>query len=135
ELMKAMNDKNTDAFLAFCRQMIIDEKLVIGRDRTDSTQIGRLSPARYQTQITQLEDLDILPKGALTVDQVMTTDYLPEQKSRILTKRRRPAKFTNPTASFPPAFSAISPPPRLCVKTPTRFHSSAAASATSAPLR
>ncbi len=78
ELMKAMNDKNTDAFLAFCRQMIIDEKLVIGRDRTDSTQIGRLSPARYQTQITQLEDLDIHPKGALTVEQVMTTDYLPE---------------------------------------------------------
>ncbi|MFH1498376.1 MAG: ABC transporter substrate-binding protein, partial [Verrucomicrobiota bacterium] len=68
ELMKAMNDKNTDAFLAFCRGMIISEKLVVGRDRTDTSQIGRLDPARYQTQITQLEDLDILPKGKLTVD-------------------------------------------------------------------
>ncbi len=77
ELMKSLNDKNTDGFMAFCRQMIIDEKLVVGRDSTDSSQIGRLDPARYQTQINQLEDLDILPKGALTVDQVMSTDYLP----------------------------------------------------------
>ncbi len=78
ELMKSMNPKNTDAFMAFCRQMIIDEKLVVGRDSTDSSQIGRLDPARFQNQINQLEDLDILPKGKLTVDQVMSTDYLPE---------------------------------------------------------
>ncbi len=78
EAMKAANDKNTDAFLAFSRQMIIDEKLVVGRDATDSSRIGRLDPARYATQLKIVEDLKLLPPGALTVPDVMTTEYLPE---------------------------------------------------------
>ncbi len=61
EAMKAANDKNTDAFLAFSRQMIIDEKLVVGRDATDSSRIGRLDPARYATQLKIVEDLKLLP--------------------------------------------------------------------------
>ncbi len=76
--LKQANPNNTDSFMAFSRQMIIDEKLVTGRDATGGrSQIGRLDPARYATQIRQLEDLDILPKGKLTAAQVMTTEFLP----------------------------------------------------------
>jgi NitT/TauT family transport system substrate-binding protein len=57
--------------------MIIDEKLVIGRHAQDDSQTGRISPERFATQIRQLEDLGILPKGKLAVEQVMTTEYLP----------------------------------------------------------
>jgi NitT/TauT family transport system substrate-binding protein len=77
ELMKRSNPTNTDPFLAFCRRMIIDEKLVIGRHATDDSQIGRISRERFDLQIHQLEDLGILPKGRVSVDQVMTTAYLP----------------------------------------------------------
>lgn len=75
--MKQANDKNTDAFLAFSRKMIIDEKLVVGRDATDSARIGRLDPARYSRQIQIIEDLKLAPAGALKVEAVMSADYLP----------------------------------------------------------
>jgi NitT/TauT family transport system substrate-binding protein len=78
EAMKQANDKNTDAFLTFSRRMIIDEKLVVGRDATDRSRIGRLDPARYATQIKILEDLKLTPPGALRVENVMSTAYLPE---------------------------------------------------------
>jgi NitT/TauT family transport system substrate-binding protein len=78
ELMKAANSNNTDEFMLFSRKMIIDEKLVTGRGADGGpANIGRITRARFQTQIDQLEDLAILPKGKLTVDQAMTTDYLP----------------------------------------------------------
>ncbi len=76
-LMKRLNPENTDDFLAFCRKMIINEKLVIGRNAADDSQTGRISRERFLVQIRQLEELGILPKGRLTVDQVMTTEYLP----------------------------------------------------------
>ncbi len=72
-LMKKANTAATDDFLAFSRQMIIDEKLVIGRDATDSSLIGVLSPQRFQTQLTQLRDLAILKKD-LTVADVLAAD-------------------------------------------------------------
>jgi NitT/TauT family transport system substrate-binding protein len=74
DLMKKANSAAADDFLAFSRKMIIDEKLVIGRNATDASQIGRLSPERFQTQLTQLRDLDILKKD-LTVADVVTTAY------------------------------------------------------------
>ncbi len=76
-LMKTANPKNTDEFMMFSRGMIIDEQLVIGRVNGGPDQIGRISRERFQTQISQLEELGILEKGRLKVDQVMTTDYLP----------------------------------------------------------
>lgn len=76
-LMKQLNPNVTDEFLAFSRKMIIQEKLVVGRHSTDDTQIGRISRERYAIQIGQLEELGIVPKGSLTVDKVMSTDYLP----------------------------------------------------------
>jgi len=76
-LMKQVNPNNSDDFLAFSRKMIVDEKLVIGRNATDDSKTGRISRERYANQIRQLEELGILPKGRLSVDQVMTTDFLP----------------------------------------------------------
>ncbi|MFO1446826.1 MAG: ABC transporter substrate-binding protein [Opitutaceae bacterium] len=76
-LMKQMNPNNTDEFLAYSRKMITDEHLVTGRVNGGPAQIGRVSKERFQTQISQLEELGILKKGKLTVDQVVTTDYLP----------------------------------------------------------
>jgi NitT/TauT family transport system substrate-binding protein len=77
EAMKKANDKNTDAFLTFSRDMIVKEKLVIGRDAPDSSRIGHLDPARFATQLKILEDLKLIPNGALQVPDVMTTSYLP----------------------------------------------------------
>lgn len=78
ELMKKANANNTDEFMLFSRKMIIDEKLVTGRGAEGGpANIGRITRERFQTQINQLEDLAILKKGAVTVDQAMTLDYLP----------------------------------------------------------
>jgi NitT/TauT family transport system substrate-binding protein len=78
EALKKANSNNTDEFMAFSRKMIVDEHLVTGRGPNGGpAQVGRLDPARYATQITQMEDLGMLPKGKLTAAQVMTTEYLP----------------------------------------------------------
>ena len=77
-LLKQANPENTDEFMMFSRKMIIDGKLVIGRDPdAGSATIGRITEKRFATQINQLEDLGILPKGKVTVQQAMTPDYLP----------------------------------------------------------
>ncbi|HEU5080547.1 MAG TPA: ABC transporter substrate-binding protein [Opitutaceae bacterium] len=76
EALKKANVNNTDDFMAFSRKMIIDERLVTGR--SGASQTGRLSKERFAAQIKQLEDLGIIqPPGKLTVDRVMTTEYLP----------------------------------------------------------
>lgn len=78
--MKAANPNNSDAFMLASRQLLIDGRLVTGRDADGGVhQIGRLSPDRYATQIRQLEELDILPKGKVTVEKAMTTEFLPEK--------------------------------------------------------
>ena len=79
EAMKRANANNTDEFMMFSRQMILDEKLVTGRDKDGGPQkIGRLDPQRYTTQISQLESLGILPKGKVTTATAMTTEFLPK---------------------------------------------------------
>lgn len=76
--LKVANPNNTDEFMNFSRKMIIDERLVTGRDADGGpAKVGRLDPARYATQIQQLEDLGILPKGKVTVEKAMTTEFLP----------------------------------------------------------
>jgi NitT/TauT family transport system substrate-binding protein len=87
EALKKANPGNTDDFMAFSRRMIIDEKLVTGRDPGNGPQqIGRLDPARFAQQIQQLEELGILAKGKVTVGQAMTTEFLPYLiKPRIVT--------------------------------------------------
>ena len=79
DTMKQANPANTDAFMAYSRKMIIDEKLVTGRDKDGGpNKIGRLDPARYRTQIAQLEELGLLPKGKVMVSEAMTTEFLPK---------------------------------------------------------
>jgi NitT/TauT family transport system substrate-binding protein len=76
--MKKANPTNTDEFMDFSRKMILDEKLVTGRDQDGGVQqIGRLSPARFATQIAQLEEIGMLPKGKLTPASTITTEFLP----------------------------------------------------------
>lgn len=73
DALKKANSANTDDFMAFSRKMIIDEKLVTGRDAGGGpNQIGRLDPARYATQIAQLEELGLLPKGKVTPEQALS---------------------------------------------------------------
>jgi len=77
-LMKAAHPSNTDEFMMASRQLIIDGKLVTGRDANGGPDlIGRLDPDRYAKQIAQLEELEILKKGKVTVETAMTTQYLP----------------------------------------------------------
>ena len=76
--LKAANRENTDDFMRFSRQMIIDQKLATGRDADGGLEnICRISAARFREQIQQLEELEILPKGKVTVGAAMTTDFLP----------------------------------------------------------
>jgi NitT/TauT family transport system substrate-binding protein len=76
-LMKSANPNNTDEFMKFCRDLIIKEKLVVGRGASDDSMVGRITRERIALQIRQLEELGILQKGGLTVDQAMTTEFLP----------------------------------------------------------
>src|SRR5204863_155499 len=47
EALKQANKTNTDEFMAFSRKMIIDERLVTGRDKDGgAAKIGRPEPAR-----------------------------------------------------------------------------------------
>jgi NitT/TauT family transport system substrate-binding protein len=79
DAMKRANPTNTDEFMAFSRKAIIDEKLVIGRDADGgANKIGRLDAARYATQIAQMEDLGMLPKGKITAGATVTTEFLPK---------------------------------------------------------
>lgn len=78
EAMKQANPNNTDEFMAFSRRMIIQERLVTGRDADGGpAKVGRLEPARFAAQIALLEELGLLPKGKITADRAMTTGFLP----------------------------------------------------------
>lgn len=76
--LKKANPNNTDEFMMASRALIIEGKLVTGRDANGGPeQIGRLDPARYATQIEQLESLGILKPNKVTAAQAMTTEFLP----------------------------------------------------------
>lgn len=78
--LKQANPSNTDDFMAFSRKMIIDEKLVTGRDRDGGEQnIGRLDLTRYAKQIEQLEELRILKPGKVRLEEAVTTAFVPSQ--------------------------------------------------------
>jgi NitT/TauT family transport system substrate-binding protein len=78
EALKQANKNNTDEFMAYSRKAIIDAKLVTGRDADGgAAKIGRLDPARFNTQVAQLEELGVLPKGKVKVGDAVTTEFLP----------------------------------------------------------
>jgi NitT/TauT family transport system substrate-binding protein len=77
-IMKIANPANTDEFMMFSRQMIIEERLVTGRDADGGpARIGRLDPARFTRQIALLEELGLLKKGKITTAAAVTTEFLP----------------------------------------------------------
>lgn len=70
--LKVANPNNTDAFLAYSRRMIIEGKLVTGRDVDGGdANIGRLDPKRFAEQIRQLEELGILKPGKVTPESAV----------------------------------------------------------------
>lgn len=76
--LKQANPNNTDEFMEFSRRMIIEGRLVTGRDAGGGPeQIGKLDPARYATQIAQLEDLGILPKGKVSPEKALAVGFVP----------------------------------------------------------
>lgn len=76
--LKKANPNNTDDFMTFSRRIIIEEKLVTGRDAgSGPRQIGQLDSQRYVRQIAQLEELGILHQGKVTAAQAIDTQFLP----------------------------------------------------------
>lgn len=76
--LKQANPNNTDEFMMFSRKMMIDEKLVVGRDGGGGvSKIGQLDSQRYAKQIAQLEELKILKPGKITAQSAITTEFLP----------------------------------------------------------
>ena len=76
-IMLKINPKVTADYLDWSRGQIIKARLA----RDAAGDYLEMSAERYQRQIGQLEDLGILPKGAVTADQVMTTSFLPGPKN------------------------------------------------------
>jgi NitT/TauT family transport system substrate-binding protein len=76
--LKQAHAQNTDAFMDFSRRMILQEKLVTGRDADGGpAKVGRLDPARYTAQIAKLEELGLLKPGKVTAAAALTTEFLP----------------------------------------------------------
>ena len=76
-IMLRINPKVTADYLNWSRGQIL--KAHLARD-ADGDYL-QMSAERYRRQIGQLEDLGILPKGAVTVDQAMTTAFLPGNRN------------------------------------------------------
>lgn len=74
--MLELNPKASPEYLDFSRRMIIDEKLVTGRD-SGPENIGRITRRRFAEQIAQLEALGVLRAGAVTVDRSLAGTSLP----------------------------------------------------------
>ena len=72
-IMLRINPKATADYLNWSRQQIINAKL----DRNESADYLEITADRYRRQIAQLEDLGILPRGALKVGDVMDASFLP----------------------------------------------------------
>jgi NitT/TauT family transport system substrate-binding protein len=72
-IMLRINPKATADYLNWSRQQIINAML----DRNESADYLEITADRYRRQIAQLEDLGILPRGALKVGDVMDASFLP----------------------------------------------------------
>lgn len=70
ERMMALNEKATPEYLAFSRGMIIEEALVTGRG-AGRENIGRIEPERFARQIDQLEALNVIDEGVVTVENAL----------------------------------------------------------------
>lgn len=77
-IMLDINPKVTPAFLKWSRDMIIGEKLHRGNPGQGFfADYLEITPERFEGQIQQLVDLGIIEPGDITVEEVMTTEFLP----------------------------------------------------------
>jgi NitT/TauT family transport system substrate-binding protein len=72
-IMLRINPKASPDYLEWSRMQIIGAKL----DRSDGGDYLEISAERYLRQIGQLENLGILPRGALRVADVVDASFLP----------------------------------------------------------
>ncbi|MGF1483938.1 MAG: ABC transporter substrate-binding protein [Opitutales bacterium] len=63
-------------FIDFGREQIVRHGLARG-DPAKGEDYATMDPARVAAQIAILEELDILEKGALTVDSILAVDFIP----------------------------------------------------------
>lgn len=77
-IMLKINPKVTADYLRWSRRQIIKA----GIARTPDGDYLTITPERYRREIAQLEDLGIIPRGALHVAQVMDASFLPAAKPR-----------------------------------------------------
>ena len=72
--MLKINPKVSADYLDWSRRQIITARLA----KDSAGDYLQIDPARYRREISQLEDLGIIPAGSLSVDQVMDASYLPQ---------------------------------------------------------
>ncbi len=78
-LIKQVNPKTDDGLTKFSRDRIIQYNLAKG-DPALGEDYGTLSPEKVKNEIGIMEDLKLIPPGKVTVDNVLTLDYLPPRR-------------------------------------------------------
>jgi NitT/TauT family transport system substrate-binding protein len=76
-IMLRINPKATPAYLAWSRRQIIAAHLA----KDAQGDYLAVSLERYRREIRQLEDLNILRRGAVTPERAMDASYLPEKRA------------------------------------------------------
>ncbi|MGZ0657155.1 ABC transporter substrate-binding protein [Coraliomargarita sp. W4R53] len=80
DIMLKINPKVTPEYLAWSRNQIISEKLHRGNPSVGFfADYLEITAERFQKQIDQLVELEVIEPGAITAADVMTTDFLPSE--------------------------------------------------------
>ena len=80
EIMLKINPKVTPEYLAWSRKQIISEKLHRGNPSVGFfADYLEITAERFQKQIDQLVELEVIEPGAITAADVMSTEFLPEE--------------------------------------------------------
>jgi NitT/TauT family transport system substrate-binding protein len=78
EIMLEINSKVTPEYLKWSRDQIIGEKLHRGNPSAGIfADYLEIDEQRYRKQIDQLEELEIIEEGAINVEDVMSSEFLP----------------------------------------------------------
>lgn len=76
-IMLEINPKVTPEFLDWSRNMMLQEKLHKGNPSGFFADYLEITEERFANQIQQLVDLEVIEAGAISVADVMTTEFLP----------------------------------------------------------
>jgi NitT/TauT family transport system substrate-binding protein len=78
KLMKTVNAKVSEEYLHWSRNQIINEKLSRGNPSAGFfADYLEITEERFQNQIQQLVDLEVIEANSITTADVMTTEFLP----------------------------------------------------------